>query len=233
MRHNHRKPEGLLKFRRGNEEFSTNADVSRARSLPASHRRSLLASPHLAPQRRGAARSQAISRCSDVAGPTGKESLRLSPQFAGGWKTTGTTPLLLSGCRLKWVAWRRTQNSQRCCAKSSKHSDDPFVIAECLARPVLAERLTTNLYAHAQRIHGEVKVQPEYRRASADNRAPYDMAAASASYSLPAISDRPDGCSDETWTTISTINAPAPRASHTAVWTGSEMIVWGGTVAPI
>ena len=55
--------------------------------------------------------------------------------------------------------------------------NDPFVIAECLARPVLAERLVTNLYAHEQRIHGEVKVQPEYRRASADNRAPYNMAA--------------------------------------------------------
>ncbi len=30
--------------------------------------------------------------------------------------------------------------------------NDPFVIAECLARPVLAERLTTNLYAHDQSI---------------------------------------------------------------------------------
>ena len=25
-------------------------------------------------------------------------------------------------------------------------------------------------------------------------------------------------------------NAPSPRASHTAVWTGTEMIVWGGAV---
>ena len=37
--------------------------------------------------------------------------------------------------------------------------NDPFVIAECLARPVLAERLVTDLYAHEQRIHGEVKVR--------------------------------------------------------------------------
>ena len=106
--------------------------------------------------------------------------------------------------------------------------NDPFVIAECFARPVLAERLVTNLNAHDQSIHDELKVQPEYRRASADNRAPYSMAAASASYKLPTISDRPSGCVDETWTAISTTNAPAPRASHTAVWTGSEMIVWGG-----
>jgi uncharacterized delta-60 repeat protein len=37
------------------------------------------------------------------------------------------------------------------------------------------------------------------------------------------------GCTDDTWTATSTINAPASRSSHTAVWTGSEMIVWGGT----
>ncbi len=30
------------------------------------------------------------------------------------------------------------------------------------------------------------------------------------------------------WTAVSTTNAPSPRFSHTAVWTGSEMIVWGG-----
>ena len=30
------------------------------------------------------------------------------------------------------------------------------------------------------------------------------------------------------WTATSTINAPAGRYSHTAVWTGNRMIVWGG-----
>ncbi len=31
------------------------------------------------------------------------------------------------------------------------------------------------------------------------------------------------------WTATTTIDAPAGRKDHTAVWTGSEMIVWGGT----
>ncbi len=31
-----------------------------------------------------------------------------------------------------------------------------------------------------------------------------------------------------TWRTVSTLNAPSPRGFHTAVWTGSRMIVWGG-----
>ena len=32
----------------------------------------------------------------------------------------------------------------------------------------------------------------------------------------------------DTWRPLSTVNAPSPRAEHTAVWTGSRMIVWGG-----
>jgi hypothetical protein len=31
-----------------------------------------------------------------------------------------------------------------------------------------------------------------------------------------------------TWTPISTQGAPSPRHSHTAVWTGTKMLVWGG-----
>src|SRR2546425_3460251 len=44
--------------------------------------------------------------------------------------------------------------------------NDPSVIAECLARPVLAERLLTNWYAYDQRFHGELR-----QRAEADLRA--------------------------------------------------------------
>jgi N-acetylneuraminic acid mutarotase len=32
----------------------------------------------------------------------------------------------------------------------------------------------------------------------------------------------------DTWTSVSATNAPSPRGEHTAVWTGSRMIVWGG-----
>jgi hypothetical protein len=32
----------------------------------------------------------------------------------------------------------------------------------------------------------------------------------------------------DSWTSTSTTNAPTGRADHTAVWTGSEMVVWGG-----
>ena len=32
----------------------------------------------------------------------------------------------------------------------------------------------------------------------------------------------------DSWVATSTTNAPDARAGHTAVWTGSEMIAWGG-----
>ena len=32
----------------------------------------------------------------------------------------------------------------------------------------------------------------------------------------------------DTWSPISLVNAPSPRQQHSAVWTGKEMIVWGG-----
>src|SRR5256886_10550629 len=241
--------------------------------------------------------------------------------------------------------------------------NDPFVIAECLARPVLAERVITELYAHEQRIHGELKRRAEaglrtppsvremkqtsgmytemewiksdstpdqnkggsaspeddakangQRRgaedgitlnsrewnenvqklakdlgdtkasdpsakiktgvlsplredeghyyavavtnkgkdrlklatvawlkeplrswlAKAETQVPVTMAAIGANYTLPVISGQSDNsipsvaCTDDTWTATSTTSAPAGRYLHTAVWTGTEMIVWGG-----
>ena len=213
--------------------------------------------------------------------------------------------------------------------------NDPFVIAECLARPALSERLATNLYAHDQRFHGELRRRAEAElrahrsvrqmkqtsgkyseielvrsdsaqdeqnrgaepglkmnspewdenvqklaamfggaptaqiktgvlsplqedegryyatavvkkskdrlklatvewhkepleswRTKAENQTPKVMAAVSANYTLPAISRGATGCTDDTWT--ATAGPPSSRYLHTAVWTGSEMIVWGG-----
>src|SRR6185503_11209681 len=38
---------------------------------------------------------------------------------------------------------------------------DPFLVAECLARPVLADRLVRNWYAHDDRFHGLQKEDAE------------------------------------------------------------------------
>ena len=46
-------------------------------------------------------------------------------------------------------------------------------------------------------------------------------------YKLPEILI-PLGAADDTWSSTSIVNAPEGRESHTAIWTGSEMIIWGG-----
>jgi N-acetylneuraminic acid mutarotase len=96
-------------------------------------------------------------------------------------------------------------------------NNDPFVIAECLARPVLAERMLATV--------ASVK---ESRVAKPETEVPMTMAPiSSANYTFPVIASPSGGCTDGTWTPTST-NAPAGRIYHTVVWTGSEMIVWGG-----
>ena len=99
--------------------------------------------------------------------------------------------------------------------------NNAFVIAECLARPVLAEDLL-------RKIHDDYQEPLDSRRGSAENQKRKPVAAVSGSYTLPIISTAPNGCVEDTWTATSTTNAPSARAGHTAVWTGSEMIVWGG-----
>jgi hypothetical protein len=99
--------------------------------------------------------------------------------------------------------------------------NDPLVIAECLARPVLSERMVANFYA-------DDKEPLDFSQARPKNQMPKLMAAASANYTLPTISDALNGCINDTWTATSITNAPDARAGHTGVWTGSEMIVWGG-----
>ena len=100
--------------------------------------------------------------------------------------------------------------------------NDPFVIAECLARPVLVGRTLATVESLRQRL--------ESRRARAERQVPVTMAAVSANYTLPVIASPSGGCTDDTWTRggTSVTNAPDARELHTAVWTGSEMIVWGG-----
>ena len=89
--------------------------------------------------------------------------------------------------------------------------NDPFVIAECLARPLLAERLLT---------------QSADEQVKQTSRTYEQVAAATSDYSLPRSPMMADAlmipgqhqhrqCAF--WST-----------GHTAVWTGSEMIVWGG-----
>ena len=125
-------------------------------------------------------------------------------------------------------------------------NNDPFVVAECLARPILAERIIADLSGQSENLNkGFVPAQ---------GKASWPMSmiargSVDAVYTLPEISVPPrptpgpsttphgtppprptpsTACTDDSWTATSMTNAPAARNRHTAIWTGSEMIVWGG-----
>ncbi len=111
--------------------------------------------------------------------------------------------------------------------------NDPFLIAECLARPTLADRMVRTYYATDERIHGnleraggEAEETPEAWLSRNDSALGIEVAVPIGPYR--EVSIRESECADDTW-------SPGPdslgaRISHTAVWTGSEMIVWGGFV---
>jgi len=102
--------------------------------------------------------------------------------------------------------------------------NDPAVIAECLARPVLTERLIAILSAEDKTRRFASLGSDRLRTMSPVT------ALGQAAYSLPKIANTDSPlCPNDTWTATRTVQAPDSRRYHTAVWTGSEMIVWGGS----
>jgi len=98
--------------------------------------------------------------------------------------------------------------------------NDPFVAAECLARPILAERLFKSAIENQDANQAVAQPIKFVNR----NRAAFR------GYTLPVVATprKVEGTCIDAWAATSTVNAPTAREWHTAVWTGSEMIVWGG-----
>jgi hypothetical protein len=101
--------------------------------------------------------------------------------------------------------------------------NDPLVVAECLARPIVAERLASELNVGTNGRDGS----PSHLLSLVNDSARSATAPYQFSYKLPEISV-PLGCVDDTWTATAVANAPDAREFYTVVWTGSEMVVWGG-----
>ena len=101
--------------------------------------------------------------------------------------------------------------------------NDPFVIAECLARPLMADRLVAEL-------SGQSGVEAFVANAKTFGKNAQVLGTSTSTtqaYKLPQISV-PLDCINDTWTATTLVNVPDARSRHSAVWTGSEMIVWGG-----
>ncbi len=78
-------------------------------------------------------------------------------------------------------------------------NNDPFLIAETLVRPSLATRTIR-----------------KNKNPITNNGSPI--------YKLPAIIE----ATCEGWEPMTAVNPPEGRAHHSTIWTGTEMIVWGG-----
>ena len=93
--------------------------------------------------------------------------------------------------------------------------------AECLARPTLVERLH-RLYASARRLPSS------YANGGPDSLSSRDSSSATESMYGALRSDTTSSCSEEDCVISYGLSVPDDRYAHTAVWTGAEMVVWGG-----
>ena len=85
--------------------------------------------------------------------------------------------------------------------------NDPAVIAECLARPILAERLIADSSAQ------DKSRAFEFPRTDRLCTMPVATTLGQVIYTLPEIADAGDPpCTDDTWTATSTTNAPSARS---------------------
>jgi len=118
---------------------------------------------------------------------------------------------------------------------------DPLLLAECLARPVVAERELRKWYekdeggrmkdeARRSALHPSSLILHPFEAwwSGVREAMGVEVSAPEFAYRLPEIAAVAAPCGGDAWTATSTIGAPSARDGHSAVWTGSEMIVFGG-----
>ena len=170
----------------------------------------------------------------------------------------------LENCWHQPITAEQLQAEMNRMAKHSKQPDvlrelfealgnDAFVIAECLARPALAERLLASWNAKDVRSHGERQQREEatppsnptgqlttvaslaapfrFWQARTPKRTTNTIRTLTGRYTLPTdIGNQGAGGrynpNIDSW--VPTTVVLSGRSGHTAVWTGSEMILWGG-----
>ena len=101
--------------------------------------------------------------------------------------------------------------------------NDPYLVAECLARPALAERLVLNWSSGGCEEIGSDLISNlgTLGGLSIQKDSP-------TGYNLPEVTEF--GACNEGWSNGSLDDQADPREMHSAIWTGSELIVWGGRI---
>ena len=103
--------------------------------------------------------------------------------------------------------------------------NDPQLVAETLARPALAERLARSWYEGAKGAEklGGRSFDAWWQSVAAD--LPVTLNAPAYNYTLPEIPTSPQA--QNRWSPTHAL--PEANAQISGVWTGTEMIIWGGT----
>lgn len=113
--------------------------------------------------------------------------------------------------------------------------NDPFLIEECLARPLVSDRVIREQYMRDSNLGGSSDPLSDPRESDFEqwwqlhkNTYSIDPTPIETSPTvLPVVSSA--ACLDDTWTPVGvSATSPSVRSRHTAVWTGVELIIWGG-----
>jgi N-acetylneuraminic acid mutarotase len=104
--------------------------------------------------------------------------------------------------------------------------NDPHLIAEMLARPILAERLARNFYEQDSRFNAK-KVSFNTWWEQTRDRFEAVVKEPAFQYSVKAVVQSNAQPAAESWRSL--YAQPEGDIAMSAVWTGTEMIVWGGT----
>ncbi len=148
-----------------------------------------------------------------------EEALRYEAALAAVWSTPLAPEVIQAEIDREA---RSTRDPAMLSALWTALGNDPYLVAECLVRPELADRRIKELYAAGRRPQ---QAFSEWWQGVRERFAP--GAPAAGVYRLAALAGR--AYADDTWGNPSNLALPTARSGHTAVWTGSEMIVWGGS----
>ena len=163
-----------------------------------------------------------------------RETLKKSILLATYWKNPITREALQR--EIERIA-RNTAMPDRLRALYAALGNDSLLIEEALARPVLVDRLTGNFFAYDERSHAQVLPQADWNSwwkivsATIDDDAIRQEAASPLTgvNTGPAPMPMAHGCDPGgVWDNGLLGLLPDPRSGHSAVWTGTEMILWGG-----
>ncbi len=121
---------------------------------------------------------------------------------------------------------RRTRRPERLRRLFATLGNDPALIAEVLVRPHLVDRRLRSIYQHDSEKGGAEPFETwvEQRSELLDEQAPAKAAEVRLPKILGSGSDQPDSWTREL------PEGPQAKMGQSAIWTGSELIVWGGAV---